>query len=314
MGKCDFTINDLESGLDCSSMMSGIKKVVFMRKEDVASWPAHKTIVPGTSLMEDNVTVVGGTMNGSTFIPAMTMKSGKRAFVLFSKEDAGSLVYEGQGEKYSRSQKATLTVYNPGFKKALLGFIAAVQNASMIMFVKTNQDEWHMIGDKDRGAVMESNNATSGQATGDANGAEMTFTWDTVRPQIVELGDELADFLSNESEAADYGSITMEAEADTTDADAANHTITVAGEFTAGNTGVLDHIDVVWGTALDQRIKTIANQDLTDGEFSFTEELWASTTTGSTVTVTATAYVLTNMVDGNPIVVTLVATQTLNIN
>jgi len=311
MGKCDFTIQDLESGLDCSSMMSGIKKVVFMRKEDVATWPTHKTIVPGTSLMEDNVTVVGGTMNGTTFIPAMTMKSGKRAFVLFSKEDAGSLVYEGQGEKYSRSQKATLTVYNPGFKKALLGFIAAVQNASMIMFVKTNQDEWHMIGDKDRGAVMESNNATSGQATGDANGAEMTFTWDTVRPQIVELGDELADFLSTDSSQSqpDYGTITFEAEADTTDADSSNHTITIAGEFTPGDDGTLLNMVAKWGTqALGYKTASVVPDQ--NNEFTVTDDLWASATTATTVYVTVTTYVA----DNNGGIQALESTQTLNIN
>lgn len=232
MANCDLVMEDLESGLDCSSMMSGIKRVVFMRREDVATWPQRKQIVEGTSPMADNVTVIAGTMAGAAFVPGMTLKPGKRAFTLFSKEDAGSLVYEGQGEKYSRSQKATLNVYNPGFKKTLMGFITAVQNASMVMLCKTNQDEWHMIGDKDRGAVLETSNATSGQATGDANGAEMAFTWDTMRPQILDLGEELADYLCTVNSGTGATG-TIECTPDTTDP--ANPTIEVLGNIQAND-------------------------------------------------------------------------------
>jgi len=157
-------------------VMSGVKKILVARRDDVANWPA---LIASPTDMAENVTMTG----------SLAMAAGKRFFTLYSKNDSGELKYDGQGEEGSRSQRASLAIYNPGFKKGLLGFIRATQNAPLVLLVLTNSGEWHLMGDKYRGAILSESAATSGKASTDPNGADLTFIYDTPCAQIIELSD-----------------------------------------------------------------------------------------------------------------------------
>ena len=182
MSECKYKMDDLRNGQGCDAMMSGVKTVLIGMIDDVAVWPQE---TENPTSMEENVMLVG--------IPVM--KPGKRMFRLYSKNDAGEYQYTGQGEEGSRSQQSSLNVYNPGFRKKISGFIRAVQNAQLFIICLTNQGEWHVMGDKYRGAVLSDFTATSGKAVGDPNGADMTFIYNTPSDRVIELTDAQVDAL-----------------------------------------------------------------------------------------------------------------------
>ena len=168
---CNIVLEDLLKKGGCEDNASGVKKVAVFLTEDVQTWPTRRADIQA---MRDYVELDGN----------MTFKTGKRAFLIHCKADAGELTYEGQGEEGSKSQRARLNIYNPGMKSALLGFIAAVQNADCGAFVWLNNGEVHLLGDKDRGMHLAENNATSGKAISDPNGADLNFDYNTSRAQI----------------------------------------------------------------------------------------------------------------------------------
>lgn len=186
MAECKYKLDDLRSGQGCETVMSGVKTVLIGLIDDVAVWPQE---IENPSSMEENVMLVG--------VPVM--KPGKRMFKLYSKNDAGEYQCTGQGEEGSRSQQANLNIYNPGFRKSINGFIRAVQNAQLFIICLTNQGEWHVMGDRYRGAVLSEFTATSGKATTDANGADMTFIYNTPSDRVIELTDSQVDILCSVS-------------------------------------------------------------------------------------------------------------------
>ena len=174
--ECKYKLEDLASGLGCDAVMSGVKTVLVGLKDDIAVWPEE---IATPTNMDENVKLSG--------IPVM--KPGKRMFKLFCKNDAGEYKCTGQGEEGSRSQKATLDIYNPGFRAKIAGFLRAVQNAQLVIIPLTNQGEWHFMGDKYRGAILAEFESTSGKETTSANGASMTFSYDTPSDRIIDLTD-----------------------------------------------------------------------------------------------------------------------------
>lgn len=171
MSECNIVLEDLLKRGGCEDNASGVKKIAVFLTQDVQDWPARRTDIQE---MRDYVELDGN----------LTFKTGKRAFLIHCKDEAGELHYEGQGEEGSRSQKAILNIYNPGMKSPMLGFIAAVQNADIGALVWLNNGEVHLLGDKDRGMILSENNATSGKAVADPNGGDMTFNYNCSRAQV----------------------------------------------------------------------------------------------------------------------------------
>lgn len=176
MTQCKYKLDDLRNGEGCDNVMSGVKTVLIGLIDDVAVWPQE---IDNPTSMEENVMLVG--------LPVM--KPGKRMFKLYSKNDAGEYQCIGQGEEGSRSQQASLNIYNPGFRKSINGFIRAVQNAQLLIICLTNQGEWHVMGDQYRGAVLSEFTSTSGKSVTDPNGADMTFIYNTPSDRVIELTD-----------------------------------------------------------------------------------------------------------------------------
>lgn len=219
MSECKYKLDDLKNGLGCDAVMSGVKTVLIGLIDDVAVWPQE---IETPTSMEENVMLSG--------VPVM--KPGKRMFRLYSKNDAGEYQYTGQGEEGSRSQQANLNIYNPGFRKSINGFIRAVQNAQLFIICLTNQGEWHVMGDKYRGAVLSEFTATSGKAVGDPNGVDMTFIYNTPSDRVIELTDAQVEALCSVSS---YNEVTgtLECEADTTQP--LDPMINVVGNITAND-------------------------------------------------------------------------------
>jgi hypothetical protein len=114
----------------------------------------------------------------------LVMKAGKRAFTFYSTDDAAELKFNPVGEKDGKSFQAELTIYNPGLKKKLLGFMAAAKNENLFFIVTDNEGQHYLLGDSRRAAHFESGEAGTGRATSDRKGVTMTFTFKTNTPRV----------------------------------------------------------------------------------------------------------------------------------
>lgn len=249
MPQCKYKLDDLRNGQGCDNVMSGVKTVLIGLIDDVDVWPQE---IDNPTSMEENVMLVG--------LPVM--KPGKRMFKLYSKNDAGEYQCSGQGEEGSRSQQASLNIYNPGFRKSINGFIRAVQNAQLFIICLTNQGEWHVMGDQYRGAVLSEFTATSGKAVADPNGADMTFIYNTPSDRVIELTDAQVQALCSVVAPGTPASAQLEAEY-------SNGDLTVTGSVDPG-ADTVNGTTLEWSNANGELVRQVVVELDGDNEFSFT--------------------------------------------
>ena len=113
------------------------------------------------------------------------MKNTKRFYHIYCSRDLGELKYTLQGPTGARSMKATLEIYHPGFKPKLLGMVSSTMNSELIILVRLNNGDIHLLGDKNRGVEYGDNpELSSGKAVTDNNGGTLNFVFDTPTAQI----------------------------------------------------------------------------------------------------------------------------------
>jgi hypothetical protein len=185
MGICNITADDLTSSANpCENRASGVKVVYFAFQKDIAVLPR----VPENKTSFEDFSILSEGGAGAEHVD-IEMKPGKRFFKFETTSDLGELTYPEQGPKGCRSLLATLETYHSGFKQKILGFMTATMNQQLILLVKLNNGDVHMLGDKERGAEHgDGSTATSGKAITDQNGVNLFFTYVTPTPQIY-IGD-----------------------------------------------------------------------------------------------------------------------------
>jgi len=164
--------------------MSGVNTVYVTLKDHVSAINATNPEIIQT--FADKVTIGSSAMNKQ----AIETKTAKGFVSIFSAKDLGELKYTPQGSIIGcKSMKANLEIFHPGFKRKLLGFSSTAMNEELIIIVKLNNGEYHLLGDIDRGAELaDGSETTSGKATTDNNGATLMFSYDTPAPQIFYEG------------------------------------------------------------------------------------------------------------------------------
>ncbi|MDD4847610.1 MAG: hypothetical protein PHR53_02450 [Bacteroidales bacterium] len=170
---CSLSMEDLTKDTSlCANKMSGVKTIYYALKDDAATIPSLKTT---RTTFEDFATLDG----------SIVMKTGKRFFKFHSEKDMGELTYKTQGTSGCKSLLANLETFHPGLRKKLLGFVDALMNQELLIIVKLNNGELHLLGDADRGAEFADDiNLTSGKAVSDQNGATLNFVYATPAAQI----------------------------------------------------------------------------------------------------------------------------------
>lgn len=169
---CSLELEDLNKGANCGNNMSGTKNIYFALKEEVADIPALPTT---RNAFEDFAELDGD----------IEMATGKTFHHIYCSRDMGELKYATQGTFGGRSLRASLEIFHPGLKAKLLGMIAATMNSELVILVRLNNGDIHVLGDNDRGAEMDDGvEATSGKAITDNNGATLKFVYDTPTAQI----------------------------------------------------------------------------------------------------------------------------------
>jgi hypothetical protein len=83
------------------------------------------------------------------------------------------------------SFEVTLSVFNPGLKKKLLGFIAAIKNENIFLIAQDNEGQYYLLGDSIRAAHMVPGEGIgTGKATADRKGANLKFVFKTNVPRV----------------------------------------------------------------------------------------------------------------------------------
>lgn len=180
MSDCTLTIESLANAEFCQNNMSGVKTLYFCPKKDVTA--INAVLASSKASFADYVEIGSSAMEGKAF----TCATNKGFAKIYSSKDLGELKYTVQGSGVgSRSLKAHLEIFHPGFKKKILGFLGTMINQEMIIIPVLNNGEVHLMGDLERGAeIADGVEATSGKAVTDLNGATLQFEWDTPMPQI----------------------------------------------------------------------------------------------------------------------------------
>jgi hypothetical protein len=158
---------DIDKNLPGGENMGGLaQNCIFGYWDDVAQWPAAP-VAPAD--IEANGVLVGD----------LVMKAGRRAFTFYSTDDTSELKMSPVGEVDGKSFEMALTVFNPGLKKKILGFMNAAKNENLFFIVSDSDGQYYILGDKLRAAKFESGEVGTGKATGDRKGATLTFKFKT---------------------------------------------------------------------------------------------------------------------------------------
>lgn len=167
----------------CSSNMPGVQRLLFIPRKHVESINAVAATVPTTY---GEAVIIGSPLMEEK---AVTVKSGRKFAEIYCADEMGELVYTPQGQKGSRSLKAELEIFHPGFKRQLLGFMSVALNREYILIVCLSNGDWHLLGDLKRGAKLsDSTKATSGKAITDGNGGELHFEYSCRSPRVFFSG------------------------------------------------------------------------------------------------------------------------------
>lgn len=168
---CPDSFEDLVRPETCQKTVGGmVTEFLYGLKDDVASWPEKAAAALRTGLSAYVETVAGSNL---------VMAPGKRLFRLQVKKGSAELKYALQGESGARSFRATLECNIPGFRAAILGFLAATANKELVILAKTRSGEWHLLGNADEGVEYDTAEAMTGKAGTDPSGANVTFAIDT---------------------------------------------------------------------------------------------------------------------------------------
>lgn len=181
MPNCEeITLAGLEKINACENNMSGVKTIYLCPIGDIVSINAKRPSIMQS--LEDFVTIGSDSLGDL----AIECKPGKGFVRIHTADDMGELKYASQGEiEGCRSQKATLELFHPGFKRRAVALQAYLNNQQALVIVKLNNGEYHLLGDEERGANLASGaEMTSGKASTDNNGITPTFEYNTPAPQI----------------------------------------------------------------------------------------------------------------------------------
>ena len=162
-------LTDISKDLVQGENMGGIAmKVYFGLYADVLTWPTK----PVNALTLEAL----GKLTGN-----ISMKTGKRLFEMYVTDDSSEFKIEPVGELDGKSYSMHLTVFNPGLKAKLLGFMNAVKNENLVFIVSDNNNQMFLMGDALRAATYAGapDGAGTGKETASRRGISMEFVFKT---------------------------------------------------------------------------------------------------------------------------------------
>lgn len=180
---CNQIKSNLPEPTPCENRLPGVERMLFIPRQDIESINALSAVTPTTY---DEVVIIGSPEMQQK---AITVQTGCEFAEIYCAYEMGELTYEPQGQKGSRSLKASLEVFHPGMKAQLLGYMSVAINMEWVLLVGLADGTWHLLGDLRRGAkLVDGTKATSGKAVTDANGGELHFEYSCPKPRVFFRG------------------------------------------------------------------------------------------------------------------------------
>lgn len=181
---CNLNISDLTTPKFCENVTSGIRRLLYVPKDDIED--INAVIAAQPEEFEEYVVVGSPAMVQK----AVTLKSGCEFAEIYASKDLGELKYTVQGTATgNRSFHVSVEIHHPGFKRKALAFLGIAANLEFVLLVQRSSGDWHLLGDLDRGATLaDGAEATSGKASGDQNGVTFQFEYDCPLPRIMFEG------------------------------------------------------------------------------------------------------------------------------
>jgi hypothetical protein len=186
---CPPCLEDLLRGAQCGNARAGVKAIMFGLRRDVKTWPAKKPPETRTRFEDHVITTTGD----------LEMKTGKYMYKFEAKPKTSELKYTLEGETGGKSLKASLESYYSAFFGNIHGAIAALKNEELVLLIKVGNNDWHLIGDEDEGAEVETFEAATGKNPTDSIGANFMFSMAGLEAATIYKGE--VDQLLMEEEA-----------------------------------------------------------------------------------------------------------------
>jgi hypothetical protein len=165
---------NIDKNLPGGENMGGLaQNCIFGYWNDVQAWP---TAPAAPANIEAD-----GVLTGDVI-----MKAGKRAFTFYSTDDTSELKMNPVGEVDGKSFEMVLTIFNPGLKKKILGFMNAAKNENLFFIVQDSDGQYYLLGDSLRAAKYDSGEVGTGKATSDRKGVTLTFKFKTNNLRVYE--------------------------------------------------------------------------------------------------------------------------------
>ena len=181
---CNLNISDLTTPKFCENVTSGIRRLLYVPKDDIE---AINAVIAAQPEGFEEYVVVG---SPAMVQKAVTLKSGCEFAEIYASKDLGELKYTVQGTASgNRSFHVSVEIHHPGFKRKALALLGIAANLEFVLLVQRSSGDWHLLGDLDRGATLaDGAEATSGKASGDQNGVTFQFEYDCPLPRIMFEG------------------------------------------------------------------------------------------------------------------------------
>ena len=160
---------DINKDLPNGQNMGGLtQEIYFGFHADVLTWP---TAPVAAVTLAANAVLTG----------ELIMKPGKKMFKMYITDDTGEFKIEPVGEVDGKSFVNHLTVFHPGLKSMLFGFINAAKNDNLVFVVQDNDGQKYIMGDKFRPAIYAGSpdGFGTGKTTAALKGLSMEFTYKT---------------------------------------------------------------------------------------------------------------------------------------
>ena len=151
----------LAKDLATGNMGGNQSRIIYGRHADVVTWPTL-TVVVGKE----------GESTGSVIMAAAT-----KAFEIIATEETVDFKIAFVGEKDGKSQKATLTFLHPKLRAKVLAFMNAIGNEDVFFIVSDNNGTQYLMGDAQRGASLDTGEATTGNKFDSKSGLTCTFSY-----------------------------------------------------------------------------------------------------------------------------------------
>ena len=160
---------DINKSLPNGQNMGGLtQEIYFGFNADVLTWPTAP-VAPATLA------------SAAMLTGELVMKPGKKLFKMYITDDTGEFLIEPVGELDGKSFVTHLTVFHPGLKDTLFGFINAAKNDNLVFVVQDSDGQKYLMGDKLRPAVYAGSpdGFGTGKETAARKGISMEFTYKT---------------------------------------------------------------------------------------------------------------------------------------